>query len=213
MSADFDITPMGEAALLFHLPEGADDAAQGRIWRISAVATDWPGVDEAIAGVQNLLVTFDPDQTDSTALAARLAAIWAAPPERQHDPVLHRIPVRYGGEDLDYVCARTGLTPDDYIARHEAGEYTVTSIGAQPGFGYLGGMDPALAVPRRDVPRLSVRAGAVIIGGAHTAITTITSPSGWHIIGETDACFFDPDASRPALFQLGDRVTFHREGL
>ncbi|MXN17781.1 5-oxoprolinase subunit PxpB [Pseudooceanicola sp. GBMRC 2024] len=210
----FDISAMGEGAVLFHAALPLRPGGQQALWAMAEQARGWPGMAEAIPGVANLLLVFDPDRTGAAEVAERLARAWQDRPAFERDPVVHHVAVRYGGAagyDLEEVARATGIDPEDYIARHLAGVYTVGAIGAQPGFGYLTGLDPALAVPRRDVPRLSIGIGSVIIGGAQTAVSTLTAPSGWHVIGETDMRFFDPAAARPARLQLGDQVTFHRE--
>lgn len=121
------------------------------------------------------------------------------------------IRVRYGNEDgpdLTAVAAACGLSPDEVIARHLAPEYRVAMLGFAPGFPYLLGLDPALALPRRAQPRRSVSAGSVAIGGAQTGIYPRSGAGGWHLIGRTEAILFDPKRDPPALLQPGDRVRF-----
>jgi KipI family sensor histidine kinase inhibitor len=74
---------------------------------------------------------------------------------------LVEIPVRYDGEDLDEVARLSGLSVDEVVDRHTGAMYTVAFTGFAPGFAYLTGGDPALAVPRRATPRTVVPAGAV----------------------------------------------------
>ncbi len=210
----FDISDMGEAAVLLHAAETLDLRIQARIWALAGTPAAWPGVTEAIAGVGNLLVVFDPGRTDAKTVERRLRAAWQDPPQLRGTPAQHRIPVRYGGAfgpDLPELAAATGLSEVAYVERHAAGRYVVMAIGAQAGFGYLGGMDPALAVPRRTSTRAGIKAGSVMIGGAQTAVATVTSPSGWNVIGQTDAVFFDASATAPALLRLGDEVRFVEE--
>jgi KipI family sensor histidine kinase inhibitor len=124
---------------------------------------------------------------------------------------LVEIPVRYGGADaldLDAVAARAGLTCEEVIARHTAAEYRVAMLGFAPGFPYLLGLDPALAMPRLDTPRQHVAAGSVGIGGAQTGIYPRPGPGGWRIIGRTDAVLFDATRASPSLLAPGDRVRF-----
>lgn len=124
----------------------------------------------------------------------------------------HRFAVRYGGDDgpdLDAVAAHAGLTADDVIARHSAGEYVVAFIGFSPGFPYLLGLDPALATPRLDSPRVRVSSGSVGIGGPWTGIYPAATPGGWNLIGRTDVALFDPLREPVALCAPGDRVRFH----
>lgn len=123
----------------------------------------------------------------------------------------HEIVVEYGGEagpDLARLAEQAGLSEADYINSHTAIEYSVAFLGFQPGFPYLRGLPPALHAPRRASPRVQVAAGSVAIGGAYTGIYPVSGPGGWQIIGRTAAVLFDPQRSKPALMQPGDRVRF-----
>jgi KipI family sensor histidine kinase inhibitor len=118
------------------------------------------------------------------------------------------IPVVYNGEDLSEVARRTGLAADDVIARHSGRDYRVWLLGFAPGFPYLGVLDEALHLPRRDTPRPRILAGSVAIAGAQTGIYPSESAGGWHIIGRTPATLFDPEAADPFLLHPGDTVRF-----
>ncbi len=97
----------------------------------------------------------------------------------------HRIPVRYDGVDLDWVCSSTGLSTEEVVARHLARAYTVDLLGFVPGFAYLTELDASLQLPRRDQPRPRVARGSVAIAAAQTAVYPLDTPGGWHIIGRT----------------------------
>jgi KipI family sensor histidine kinase inhibitor len=121
------------------------------------------------------------------------------------------ITVRYGGDagpDLPAAAAHAGLSQDAFVARHAAGRYTVAMLGFAPGFPYLLGLDPALAMPRLATPRTHVAAGSVGIGGDQTGIYPAAGPGGWNIIGRTAQVLFDPSRDPPALLGPGDRVRF-----
>lgn len=124
---------------------------------------------------------------------------------------LVEIPVAYGdrhGPDLESAARELGLTPDELARRHADAEYTVAMIGFAPGFPYLLGLDPALALPRLATPRTHVPAGSVGIGGAQTGVYPRESPGGWRLIGRTPLRLFDPLREPPALLAPGDRVRF-----
>lgn len=121
------------------------------------------------------------------------------------------IAVRYGGDagpDLNDAARHAGLSPEAFVARHAAGGYTVAMLGFAPGFPYLIGLDPALAIPRLATPRTRVEAGSVGIGGDQTGIYPRSGPGGWRIIGRTEQVLFDPLRTPPALLAPGDRVRF-----
>ena len=119
------------------------------------------------------------------------------------------IPVWYGaGEDLGDVAAHAGLSAVEVIARHTAVTYRVAMIGFAPGFPYLLGLDPTLAMPRRPTPRASVPAGSVAIGGQQTGVYPQALPGGWQLIGRTPVQLFDVSAEPPSLLKPGDRVRF-----
>jgi KipI family sensor histidine kinase inhibitor len=84
----------------------------------------------------------------------------------------------------------------------------VALLGFAPGFPYLLGLDPSLAMPRRTTPRLRVPAGSVAIGGAQAGIYPAELPGGWHLIGRTPLRLFDPAREPPCLLGVGDRVRF-----
>jgi KipI family sensor histidine kinase inhibitor len=118
------------------------------------------------------------------------------------------IPVVYDGEDLAEVSRLTGLGAGEVIARHSGREYRVWLLGFAPGFPYLGVLDEALHLPRRDTPRPRVAAGSVAIAGGQTGIYPAASAGGWHVIGRTAAKLFDPEAPDPFLLRPGDSVRF-----
>ena len=118
------------------------------------------------------------------------------------------IPVRYDGPDLDPVARHAGMTVGEAVRRHSAPLYTVAMLGFAPGFPYLLGMDPVLAMPRLDTPRSQVPAGSVGIAEAQTGIYPQTGPGGWRLLGHTDLRLFAADADPPALLRAGMRVRF-----
>jgi len=170
-----------------------------------------PHVVEVVPGMNNLTIVFDPLEADYETLAAQLESGWDAAETPDMDSAEIEIPVRYGGADgpdLAALAQHTGLSVDDVVKRHTQTEYVVFFLGFQPGFAYLGGLDPALAMPRRAEPRLEVPAGSVGIGGAQTGIYPAASPGGWQLLGRTELKLFDPARNPPTLMQPGDRVRF-----
>ncbi|MDH7785628.1 KipI family sensor histidine kinase inhibitor [Ochrobactrum sp. 19YEA23] len=206
------ISDMGERAVLCQLPPTALSLqTQERFWALSEELETYEGVGETIPGMNNLLIGYDANILSRDALVTHITRLWSNANGRPRAGKLIEIPVRYGGtygEDLPTLAQSKGLSTEEFVRLHVGGDYIVYALGSQPGFGYLGGLDPLLSTPRRDTPRLSVKAGSVIIGGDQTAVQARTSPSGWHVIGETDLEFFNIDHSSPALLVPGDRVRF-----
>lgn len=161
---------------------------------------------ECVPGMTTLLFEFQPGQGHENTLRAWLKRHPATIAENPEGP-LHEIPVHYHGPDLERVAEHAGLPVAEVIERHSTAEYRVDLIGFAPGFPYLDGLDPKLATPRLDKPRLRVEAGSVAIGGTHTGIYSLPSPGGWNVIGHTEVVLFDPTTAR-CLLAPGDRLRF-----
>ena len=203
---------IGMSGLLFDVggPSYAQDV-QDRLHGMAAGLRGAKGLREVVPGMNNLMAEADPDVIDPGTLRDLLQDAWARAEAVGGGGRAVEVPVVYGGPDapdVDPWAAHCGLTPEQAIARHAAGSYRVAALGAMPGFPYLAGLDPSLAMPRREVPRSVVPKGAVIIGGAQAGIMPLTLPSGWHIIGMTDVALFDPAAEDPVLLRPGDTVRF-----
>jgi KipI family sensor histidine kinase inhibitor len=197
------VLPCGRRALLVEL--GDLEAVLGLQ---AALAPDPPaGVTELVPAARTLLVAFDPAATDPGRLEAALRARPLQPGMPADGPLVE-VPVIYDGEDLAAVAERRGLTPEEVIAAHAAGEYAVAFSGFSPGFGYLTGLDARLHVPRRDTPRQRVPAGAVAIADRFTAVYPRASPGGWQLIGRTELELWDAHRDPPALLAPGTRVRF-----
>ena len=205
------IQALGESALILNTGSSATLEYQQRLWAIAAQAAQWPHVRDIVPGMNNLTILFDPLAADPQQLEERLLEAWDTAAVSQKIGRKIDIPVVYGGDsgpDLEEVARHTGLAPAEIVKRHTAAEYIVYFIGFQPGFPYLGGLDPKLATPRRSEPRVIVPAGSVGIGGSQTGIYPAASPGGWQLIGHSAVQLFDPNENPPTLLQPGDRVRF-----
>ena len=216
------IEALADDAWLLHLHGDADagtiDAASNaRVHalcaRLQARRAYW--VRDLVPAYASLAVFFDPSRVGAAAAAQWLLdearAVASSAPDAASGGRLVEIPVVYGGEagiDLASSAAELGLAPDELVRRHAAAEYTVAMIGFAPGFPYLLGLDPALALPRLATPRARVPAGSVGIGGAQTGIYPRESPGGWRLIGRTPWTLFDAAREPPSLLAPGDRVRF-----
>lgn len=188
-----------------------DQSRQERIWTLAEALKGLAGVLETAPGMNNLMVVFDPLRLDPDLLQAKLLAGWEKAEAGHSRGRLVEISVVYGGPggaDLAEVAAAKGMTPRALVELHATPVYSVAAVGAMPGFVYLSGLDPKLAIPRRAVPRMGVPEGSVIIGGAQAGIMPLTAPSGWHILGHTDFRLFDPSRKQPAALRPGDKIRF-----
>src|SRR5579872_2912668 len=200
-----EIEPLGDRALTVRLGDTMDLAlaalARGLALRLRSVS----GVRESVSGYNTVTVFYDGDYAS---IRASIEPIMELSTAETNAGTEHVIPVRYDGPDLDEVAKRTGLTASEVVERHSGRLYTVYMIGFVPGWAYLGDLDPALELPRRDEPRTRVPAGSVAIAGRQTGVYPLDTPGGWHLIGHTSAPMFDPMASPPATLAAGDRVRF-----
>ena len=231
--AAVDIRPLGDRAIIVRLGDAADDATRLRVRACyeRLVEGALSSVHDIVPGFASVAVHYDParigrdDMSPHEAMTAAVEQLlgaelkvtadddrgdrrYAAPavPGRVVD-----ILVCYDepfAPDLDEVARQAGLTRERVVALHSEPEYVVHMIGFLPGFPYLGGLDPRLATPRKETPRMRVPAGSVGIGGRQTGIYTFDSPGGWQIIGRTPSRLFDVDRDPPSMLRIGDRVRF-----
>ncbi|NLI96984.1 MAG: 5-oxoprolinase subunit PxpB [Synergistaceae bacterium] len=170
------------------------------------------GIVELVPTYRSLAVYYDPCVVGRKDLAARIEAVCLdLGDEGSGAGRVVAIPVCYGGTfgpDLENVCAHTGLSKEEVIARHTGRETYCFMLGFTPGFAYLGGMDESLATPRLENPRTLIPAGSVGIAGKQTGIYPIDSPGGWQLIGRTPLAVFDPLRTPPTLVEAGDWVRF-----
>lgn len=170
------------------------------------------GFVEAVPAYTTLTVYFRPVEVSGLEVRADLLnRISVLAPPSAGDLKAIEIPVCYQNDyapDLLDVANRSGLTPDEVIAMHLSTDHRVQFLGFAPGLPYLGTLPPALSVPRRASPRMSVPAGSVAIANRQTVIYPFDTPAGWHVIGRTWLQLFQPLLPQPALLQPGDHVRF-----
>ncbi|MFD0937112.1 allophanate hydrolase subunit 1, partial [Methylobacterium trifolii] len=152
------LLPCGDTAFTVEFGDAIDAGVNAAVLALEArvLAAGLPGVLETVPTYRSLTVHLDPlaaDPAETGAAVLRLAdADSAAEAGRRH----WRIPVVYGGDfgiDLEGVAAHHGITAEEVIARHSAPDYRIFMIGFLPGYAYLGGLDPRLALSRRPAPR------------------------------------------------------------
>lgn len=206
------ILPCGDAALAVEFGNTIDPRLNARVLALdSRVNGGVVGIVETVPTYRSLLVHYDPVTTDFETLSSTMQRLTQDLPDEPSEGRVWRIPVVYGGEfgiDLEDVAERHGLTPSQVIDRHSAPIYRVYMIGFVPGYAYLGGLDPVLATPRRETPRLTTPAGTISIGGIQAVVASIEAPSGWHLLGRTPVRSYMLDRDPVFLIEAGDRVKF-----
>lgn len=212
------IERLGDAGLLLRWPLADATAANAQVHalaaRMAAVAPPW--IEDIVPGIASLGLLLDP-----TAPADALQAVehWARllvdestmAEEAPDDRPIVEVPVCYAPEfgiDLPVLAEASKLSITEIIAAHTAPTYRVAMVGFAPGFPYLLGLDPRLALPRLSTPRPRVEAGSVGIGGPQTGIYPQAGPGGWRLVGRTPLRLFDPTRAAASLLAPGDRVQF-----
>ena len=173
--------------------------------------TGAPGLLDVVPGARTVMVAFADEGSRRRARAA-VDAVTAAPAAARDDGAETVIDVVYDGADLAEVATLLRMGPAAVVAAHTGTPWQVAFCGFAPGFGYLTGGDPRLAVPRRSDPRTRVPAGSVALAGEFSGVYPRESPGGWQLIGRTDAVLWDPAADPPALLRPGMRVRFRAIG-
>jgi len=214
--------PLGDAAVVLEFGQTISPATHQAIAAVAAYLQQHPvpGLREAVPGFTTLTVYYDPwllsengrfQPYERATEVLRQLLPRALATALQTSATTVEIPVCYGGSfgpDLGEVAAHTGLSEAEVIARHAAPDYLVHLVGFVPGFPYLGGMDAALATPRKAQPRALVPAGSVGIAGLQTGIYSLPTPGGWQLIGRTPLLLFNPYWAQPSRLQAGQRLRF-----
>lgn len=215
---EWELSRDGDSALLLAFPARLDPEVNARCVSVAERLRGQRirGVRDVVEAFATVTVHFDPGLGDvdeiCTALR-RLAAETAssavrgeAGPRREI-----RLPVCYGGArgpDLAAVARFARCSEAEVVERHRSVPYRVYMLGFQPGFAYMGAVDPRIAAPRRTVPRVHVPAGSVGIAGRQTGVYPVDSPGGWQLIGRTPVRLFDMARPDPFLLSAGDMVRF-----
>jgi KipI family sensor histidine kinase inhibitor len=203
----------GDTALTIEFGEAIDRHVSALVLALAARMDRQAiaGVVELVPTFRSLMVHYDPMLLPQAELKRRLLPLLAGLEAAQEAGRRWRIPACYHeslAPDLNEVAERTGLTPPKVVERHSARTFHVYMVGFLPGYPYMGDLPPELVLPRRDSPRTAVPPGSVAIATTQTAVYTLESPAGWHLIGRTPAPLWDPRQARPAILAAGDKVVF-----
>lgn len=209
------LEPLGDAALVLRFGSAISPAVSARLLaaRQRLLALALPGVFDVVPAYATLTLSYDPLVWSFEALAAQLECACAEGADENAAPAGRRVelPVCYEpphAPDLAAVARHAQLPESEVVRRHSGVDYRVYFLGFTPGFPYLGGLDPALATPRRATPRAAVPAGSVAIGGGQTGVYPMRTPGGWHLVGCTPLRLFDAARDPCCLLAPGDTVRF-----
>jgi inhibitor of KinA len=225
MSVPYSIFSLGDQALSLEIKGDVIDLS---VHETLLSMKEWigensfTGLRDIVLGYRSVSITFDllqvkrsgVNESVSQFVSKKLLDAYAF--ASQHKVQLKtrhvKIPVCYDrafGFDVDNVCERSNLSPQQLVDLHSNVSYKVYLVGFLPGFPYLGFVDPRLEIPRHSSPRTIVPAGSVGIAGRQTGIYPFDSPGGWQIIGRTPVKMFDPKKKSPVVVEAGDTVSFH----
>jgi KipI family sensor histidine kinase inhibitor len=166
-----------------------------------------PGTRDIIPAARTVLVKIDPI-AQHREVEEHLAGLPAPPLASTGHTELVEVPVVYDGADLPVVAELAHLSAAEVKTMHTGTTWQVAFCGFAPGFAYLSGGDPRLAVPRRGESRTRVPPGAVALAGGFSAVYPRESPGGWQLIGHTDLTLWDTDADPPSPLRPGVTVRF-----
>jgi KipI family sensor histidine kinase inhibitor len=205
----------GDSALIVEFGDAIDRALNDRVLTLDAHVRDarLGGVVETVPTYRSLMIHYNPLSTTAADLIRAVETLLDKPGTMTSAKRTWRVPVCYEGPyapDLDDVAKRLSLTSERVIELHLSVPYRIYMMGFMPGFPYMGDLDPALVLPRRENPRVRVPPGSVAIALNQTAIYPWGSPGGWHLIGTTPVRLFDLSWDPPTLFATGDTVVIER---
>lgn len=209
--------PLGDAAILVKFSEVLEvDTNLAAIALAQHLEANPPtGVLEITPNLVSVLVRYNSRTRTYNELAGELRLLISG-----HDDVNPApgravdIDVHFGGEagpDLDEVASSLNLSPSAFIEAHNHRPLRVLATGFAPGFVYCGMHQDHLNLPRRKKVRNLVPAGTILFAAKQTAITATAIPTGWHVIGRTSFCNFEPRNAAPTILNPGDEITFRSE--
>jgi KipI family sensor histidine kinase inhibitor len=211
---NWSIENAGPDALIIRFGQSIDEARVPLI-RVAAdllAAELGDQLRDLVPSYTTLMLVYHPLRTDFAHLAQTINGLLSRLDISQGETGrLVEIPVYYApetGPDLERVARLHGISVDEVIRLHTAGEYHVFAIGFAPGFAYMGQVDAGLRTPRLDTPRTAVPAGSVALADQQTAVYPLASPGGWNLLGRTPMKMFDPALAGLCPVAAGDRVRF-----
>ncbi|MBE6106622.1 5-oxoprolinase subunit PxpB [Anaerovibrio lipolyticus] len=211
---DMRILTVGDCAVSVEFGQEISLEINHKVMALKMVLEQKPirGIVEMIPTYCSLLIQYDPMDLRYGQLREKLYTLVNQLDKVEMPPKqVVEIPVAYGGEygpDLGEVARVHNISEEEVIKLHSEPEYPIYMLGFVAGFPYLGGMNKAIATPRKKSPRLKIEAGSVGIAGEQTGIYSVESPGGWQIIGRTPLQLYDVNRNEPVLLKAGQYIKF-----
>lgn len=211
---------LGDAAWTVEFGDAIDPALHARVDGLeravraacAAGGEPWSAVVDVVPTFRSLTVHYEPLRCDGEALGTALRTLAAQAVPAVTAGRRWTLPACFApamAPDLPPLAERLGLTIDAVVQTLLQAELRVYQIGFMPGFPYMGGVPPALQVPRLATPRKTVPAGSIALAAAMCAVYPWSSPGGWHLVGRTPVPLFDLRRHPPALLASGDVVRWY----
>ncbi|GGF78680.1 allophanate hydrolase [Azorhizobium oxalatiphilum] len=203
----------GETALVVEFGRSVEPEISDRVLSLDAAMTalKLPGVRETVPTYRSLMIHYDPLVIDRATLIAQVEEIASRPGTAGGPASRWVLPCCYDpeyGEDVGEIARMTGLSEEKVVSLHSGATFRVYMYGFAPGFCYLGGLPPELAVSRRTRPRPPHPPNMTLIGGGLAIVTTFSMPTGWWLMGRTPERMFSPQREKAFLVAVGDELKF-----
>ncbi len=214
MTYELKYKPFGECSVLIEWPAVIDESILLDILKFkeNIAKKNIKGIVEVRSSYCSLLIIYDFHFWSFRTLSAALKKRYKQHRDNVKISITQwKIPVCYDDAfaiDLDMISREKSVSKESIVRLHSETIYTVYFIGFLPGFMYLGGLHKDLYVPRKETPRLTVKKGAVAIGGKQTGVYPNESPGGWNIIGNSPIDFFNVESKTPCFAKAGDKISF-----
>jgi KipI family sensor histidine kinase inhibitor len=207
------LAPVGDAGLIIEFEAEISQGVNSKVQAVSNVLRDaaWPELTGLVPSYRSVLVHYDPLATSYDELCQKISHLELKEYDQRQKRKRWEVPVCYGpdfGADFEHLAQRLNLSSREVIELHSSVDYMVYMIGFSPGFAYLGELPPQLEIARKLTPVANVPANAIQIGGRQTAVSSVSMPSGWYVVGQTPLIMFSATRPGPFLLNAGDMVRF-----
>ena len=197
---EYEIKAFGERALIL-TPKEKPLLRVPRIGqKIQSLAIK--GIREVIATDHDLTIFCSPNKRPQ--ILVRLEQLgW----EDDEATKIWKLPVYFEElEDWKRVEEYTGFGRETYIQSLADQVIEVAMYGFIPGFVYMSGLPEALQCPRKPVPAPNPFGKVLALGGPYLGIHSLSSPTGWQVIGKIPVDILRWEELPPVPMQVGDRI-------